>query len=146
MEDDGQSYTVQLSALKKADYVVLNGHPCKVTETGHRGHKIRVVGLDIFTKKRYEEEHNSAQNMQAFHVTRQEYAILSITEDGCVNVLAENFEKPGNLENIKLPEGTLGDEIREWFEKEGRRVRVTLVTALGQTGVVAAKTEGRVFL
>ncbi|CAJ1446329.1 unnamed protein product, partial [Effrenium voratum] len=55
-----QTYQQQAGTIKKGSYVMLKGHPCKIMEVttfspGKHGHaKAHMVGLDIFTGKKYE--------------------------------------------------------------------------------------------
>lgn len=55
--------------LKKNDYVVIKGHPCKISDisfskTGKHGHaKANLTAYDIFTNKKYEDMQPGHQQM-----------------------------------------------------------------------------------
>ena len=75
------SYPAQCSSIRKGGHVVIKEHPCKVVETstsktGKHGHaKVHMVGIDIFTNKKYEEICPSTHNMMVPNVTRTEYPV-----------------------------------------------------------------------
>ena len=76
-----ETYPLEAGQIKKGGYIMIKGHPCKVIETstsktGKHGHaKVHMVGLDIFTNKKYEEISPSTHNMSVPNVTRNEYMV-----------------------------------------------------------------------
>jgi len=136
-----QTFPMQCSALRKNGFVVLKGFPCKVVEmstskTGKHGHaKVHLVGIDIFNGKKYEDICPSTHNMDVPVVTRNEFPLMDISDDGfCTMLLPDG----GTKDDLKLPEGELGEKIKEEFNG-GKELVVTVLGALGQEAIVAIK-------
>lgn len=114
-----ESYPQQCSALRKNGFVLLKDRPCKIVEmstskTGKHGHaKVHLVGIDIFTGKKYEDICPSTHNMMVPNVARKEYALMDITDDGFCSLLDD--DKNETRDDIKLPSGDLGNIIFERF-------------------------------
>jgi len=146
--DSGAASTVpmQCSTLRKGGHVVLKGRPCKVVEmstskTGKHGHaKVNLVGIDIFNGRKYEDMSPSTHNMDVPVVKRKDYELLSIDEEGFVSLLDDTL---GTKEDLKLPEGELGQQIKEAFDKEGESggILVTVVAAMGEEAILAFKNK-----
>merc|ERR1712108_13944 len=135
------SYPAQCSSIKKGGHVVIKGRPCKVVETstsktGKHGHaKVHMVALDIFTGKKMEDISPSTHNMDVPIVKRADYQLIDIMEDGFVSLLLPDGS---TKENLRLPDGELGDKIKADFDAE-KDILVSVLSAMGEEMIVASK-------
>ncbi|XP_064461338.1 eukaryotic translation initiation factor 5A-1-like [Ornithodoros turicata] len=136
------TYPVQCSALRKNGFVMLKGRPCRIVEmstskTGKHGHaKVHLVGLDIFTNKRYEDLCPSTHNIDVPNVGRSDFQLIDISDDGFVTLMNDKGE---TRDDLRVPEGDLGVKIRDEFGKEDINVIVTVLCAVGTESIVACK-------
>lgn len=134
------SFPMQCSALRKNGHVLLKGRPCKVVEmstskTGKHGHaKVHLVGIDIFTGKKYDDISPSTHSVDVPNVYRNEYQLLDI-DDGFLSVMLANGE---TKDDVKLPEGELGEQILDNF-KSGKDLLVAVVSSMGEEHVLSFK-------
>ncbi|RWS08828.1 eukaryotic translation initiation factor 5A-like protein [Dinothrombium tinctorium] len=151
MEDDtdyqgasagaSDTYPVQCSSLRKNGFVMIKNRPCKVIEmstskTGKHGHaKVHLVGLDIFTNKKYEDLCPSTHNIPVPNVTRTDFQLIDISDDGFASLMNDKGE---TRDDLKIPEGEVGQKIREDFAKENT-VIVTVLSAVGEEAIIASK-------
>ena len=112
------TYPAQCSSLRKGGHVLLKGRPCKIVEmstskTGKHGHaKVHLVGIDIFTSKKYEDICPSTHNMSVPHVNRTDFQLVDIEEDEFCSLMDDD----GNMKtDIKLPDNELGKDIKTKF-------------------------------
>jgi len=119
----------------------MKGFPCKIMEmstskTGKHGHaKVHLVGIDIFTQRKYEDLCPSTHNLDVPEVTRTDYQLVDISDDGFVSLMkADGSTK----DDLKVPVGELGDQIKDAFG-EGKDVMVTVQGAMNQEAIIVWK-------
>ncbi|KAL4929449.1 Eukaryotic translation initiation factor eIF-5A [Aspergillus undulatus] len=136
------TYPMQCSALRKNGFVVIKGRPCKIVDmstskTGKHGHaKVHLVALDIFTGKKYEDLSPSTHNMDVPNVSRREYQLLDVSEDGFLSLMDDNG---GTKDDVKVPEGEVGDRINKMFTDEGKDCNVVILTSMGEQACMEVK-------
>ncbi len=134
--DANASFTVptQASALRVGGYIVIHDAPCKIThmssaKTGkHGGAKISIMAIDIFTEKKHETHFMSTENVDVPIVTKQEYQLINIDDEGFMSMLTDNSQV---REDIRLPDGELGQQIQESFD-EGNDLMIATIKAMGK--------------
>ncbi|CAL9198399.1 unnamed protein product [Musa hybrid cultivar] len=140
-----KTYPQQAGTIRKNGYIVIKGRPCKVVEvstskTGKHGHaKCHFVAIDIFNGKKLEDIVPSSHNCDVPHVTRTDYQLIDISEDGFVSLLTEN----GNTkDDLRLPtDESLLTQLKEGFG-EGKDLVVTVMSAMGEEQICALKDIG----
>ncbi|KAI8089266.1 eukaryotic translation initiation factor 5A [Halteromyces radiatus] len=135
-----KTFPMQCSALRKNGHVVIKGRPCKIVEmstskTGKHGHaKVHLVGIDIFTGKKYEDLSPSTHNMDVPNVIRNEYSLINI-DDGYLSLMLTDGS---TKEDVKLPDTDLGVKMQEEFDA-GLDLLVTVVSAMGEEHALTYK-------
>jgi len=142
--DAGASLTfpMQCSSLRKNGFVVIKGRPCKIVDmstskTGKHGHaKVHLVATDIFTSKKYEELCPSTHNMDVPNVSRREYQLLDVTDDGFLSLMTDN----GDLkDDVKVPEGELGARINKMFKEDEKDTNVIILASMKEESCIDVK-------
>lgn len=133
------TYPQQAGTIRKNGFIVIKDRPCKVVDvstskTGKHGHaKCHFVGIDIFTGKKYEDLTPSSHNCDVPNVSRQEYQLIDVNDEGFVTLMDDS----GNTrEDLTLPKGTeesdkLADQIKEFYG-DGKECVVTVLKAMNQ--------------
>ncbi|XP_047488766.1 eukaryotic translation initiation factor 5A-1-like isoform X1 [Penaeus chinensis] len=141
--DSGASnvYPAQCSSLRKNGHVVIKGRACKIVEmstskTGKHGHaKVHLIGIDLFTGKKYEDICPSTHNMDVPVVKRADYQLIDISDDGYLSLMKDTGEL---RDDIRLPDGDLGSDIKNKFENN-EDLLLTVLAAMEEEMVVATK-------
>jgi len=142
--DAGASATfpIQCSALRKNGHVVIKNRPCKIVDmstskTGKHGHaKVHLIAIDIFTGKKLEELCPSTHNMDVPNVTRREMQLLDISDDGFLSLMGEDGD---TKDDVKVPDGEVGDKIEKLFRTDEKDTNVIVLTAMGEETAIDAK-------
>merc|ERR1712230_82501 len=116
------TYPMQCSALRKNGFVVIKGRPCKI--------------VDMFTGKKLEDLSPSTHNMEVPNVVRREYQLLDITDDGFLSLMSDDGT---TKDDVKMPEGEVGDKIEKLFRTEEKDTNVIVLTAMGEELAMDAK-------
>ena len=137
---------MQCSALRKNGHVVIKGRPCKIidmstSKTGKHGHaKVHLVATDIFTGKKLEDLSPSTHNMDVPNVSRKEYQLLDISDDDFLSLMNEEGD---TKDDVRMPEGEIGEKINKLFKIEEKDTNVIILTAMGEEACVEAKEAPR---
>ncbi|KAI9846587.1 MAG: Eukaryotic translation initiation factor 5A [Sclerophora amabilis] len=146
--DAGASLTFpqQCSALRKNGFVVIKSRPCKIVEmttskTGKHGHaKVHLTAIDIFNGKKLEDLCPSTHNMDVPNVTRKEYQLLDISDDGFLNLMSDDGV---TKDDVKIPDGEVGEKLERFFKIEEKDTNVVVLTSMGEEACIDAKEAPR---
>ncbi|USP75609.1 hypothetical protein yc1106_02883 [Curvularia clavata] len=137
-----KTFPMQCSALRKNGFVCIKNRPCKIVDmstskTGKHGHaKVHLVAIDLFTGKKLEELCPSTHNMDVPNVTRREYQLLDVTDDGFLSLMTDDG---ATKDDVKIPDGEVGDKINKLFVEDGKDTNVIVLTAMGEEAAIDAK-------
>jgi translation initiation factor 5A len=125
---------------------MIKGHPCKVVsfstaKTGkHGAAKAMVTGIDIFTSSKYECTFSTSDNVDAPVVTKKEFTLLSIDDEGFMQLMNEMGEIK---EDLKIPEDEwlkdATDKARTILDEASKECLVTIVSAMGQEKLITVR-------
>merc|ERR1712232_1521171 len=137
-----------MGEVRKGTHVMLKGHPCKaieisVSKTGKHGHaKANIVGLDVFTGRKYTELCPTSHNMTCPVMHRSEWMLTDIAMPGGGMTLMG----PGgdNREDLDLPRDSTGNltelsnDLIERFNScpDGKAVYCVILKAMSTEQVI----------
>lgn len=122
---------------------MIKGRPCKIVEmstskTGKHGHaKVHMVGIDVFTSKKYEDICPSTHNMEVPIIKRTDYTLVDISNDDFLSLMDDGGD---TRDDLKRPGGDIGNSLKAAFDK-GDELLCTVLSALGEEAVIAIKTS-----
>lgn len=141
--DSSDVYPCEAGQLKKGDYVCIKGRPTKIVDTStsktgkHGSAKCHIVGVDIFTGKKSEENCPSTHTIMCPRVAKDEYQVADVN-DGMVTCL----DDAGAELEFNLPTGELGEGIAKRFDN-GDNLIVTVVSAMGERHILSVKEDAK---
>jgi len=97
------TYPMQCSALRRNGFVMIKNRPCKIVDmstskTEKHGHaKVHLTGIDVFSGKKYEDICPSTHNMDVPNVSRIEYTVIDINEDGFCTLMSDDGQTREDL-------------------------------------------------
>ncbi|XP_018856524.1 eukaryotic translation initiation factor 5A-like isoform X1 [Juglans regia] len=101
--------------------------------------KCRFVGIDIFNGKKLEDIVPSSHNCDVPHVSRADYQLIDISEDGFVSLLMDNGD---TKDDLRLPtDDNLLGQIKDGFG-EGKDLVLSIMSAMGEEQICALKDIG----
>ena len=131
------SYPLACGSIKKNSFMVFEGRPCKVVgyttaKTGRHGHaKANIIGIDIFTGKKYEANVPTSHNVEVPNIKRTQYTMIDVDADGYITLM----DKQGSTrQDLKLPDDTeddkkLSERIRE-AHNDGKEISLTVLESM----------------
>ena len=149
MNTDGKIIYAPALSVKKDDYLMIKGFPCKITDvaiskTGkHGGCKCHFVGNDIFTNKKYVALHGSGDSLEVPIITKKEYKLCDITKEedknGDTVFECSLMDSNGILTAMTLRDAELASKILEAIEKD--IISVTVLKALNAEQIMSYRIE-----
>ena len=141
---------IQANCLKLGSLVMIKGHPCKVVsfstaKTGkHGAAKAMVTGIDIFTAQKYECTFSTGDMVDAPVVTKTDYTLINIDEDGYMSLMNDRGEIKADL---RFPEDEWLKEVVERakmiFKEDEKDCLVTVVGSMGQEKLITSREINR---
>jgi translation initiation factor 5A len=141
---------------------VLNGRPVKVVEVTHaqpgkHGHskvlltiyfslflssmfiQVHLIGIDIFTGRRYEDVRPSGHVIQVPNIRKKDYLVVNIDDDNYITLL--NEDTCNVRSDMKLKEDSdITRRMLDKFNEGNGQIKVTVLSALGEEQIMSFKT------
>ena len=144
-EGGSHTYPCEAGSLKKGGFVVIDDHPCKITDisfakTGKHGHaKASIVAVDIFTNRKYEDSQPSSHIMKVPNVVKNDYPVISCDKDGFVTYSVDGDYRS----DLQLPGKDEWDWVPKFWEDYNakKNLMVNVVSALGQDNIIGYKED-----
>ena len=130
--------------VRIGDVIMIKDNPCKivdfvVSKTGKHGEaNHNFVGIDIFTKKKYETIIFSSKNVNVPIITKTSAILVQVEEnDGSSPVYLSVLMPNGTIKNDLQVETEMGDQLRE--ESKKKTLSVVIQSAIGKEMILSYK-------
>lgn len=126
---------------------MLKGYPCKVTEYStakpgkHGSAKATVVGIDIFTNKKYEDTGPTASTAYIPNVVKEELEVADIDEDDFVSAILPDGDLKTDLKLPKDDPETYKELKKVWDERGDKTIYFTIQRAVGKEKFISARSK-----
>ncbi|KAL8712689.1 MAG: hypothetical protein Q9220_003221 [cf. Caloplaca sp. 1 TL-2023] len=133
---------IQASQLAKGDFILIDGHPCKITskstsKPGKHGHaKISFEALSLLTAKKHTALHPTHATVASPLVTRREFLLLYFsTADGFLSLW--DSAKGETKDDVRLPaeEGEMRERLAKLYQKGEGEIWVSVLATMGEERV-----------
>jgi translation initiation factor 5A len=138
--ESSRSHRVSSKELRKGGHIVIANHPCRIVnltsvKNGKHGHaKITLVGIDIFSGKKYEDSFPASHTVYTPIVEKKEYDVVDIS-DGFFSLLGDDAKIKAD---VRVPDGNVGTDIQR-LHQEDKAVCVTVLHSMDMEKVVSFK-------
>ena len=145
---------VQPEELKKSGYAMIRDQPCKLIEVNHlpkataNGNKrVQLIGLHIFTGKKYEDTINCSAGFHGIEVpitSKTSYTLLDVdASTGFLSLLTDSNETKEDAALSRAEDGefdSVGVECVQRFD-EGEALKVMVLTIMGKDIVIEVSKD-----
>ncbi|WP_405496291.1 hypothetical protein [Streptomyces sp. NBC_00096] len=119
----------KVSELSKGGYVMLKGRACKIVSVDAADPRVNIVGVDLFSGKKYEEKFAADATVEVPILERTEYILLGISEDRYLRLIADD----GDLnENVRVDDEREAKAVQKLFDENTDGARVTVFSFDGE--------------
>ena len=145
--DESETYPSTAGALKKGMIMLIKDKVCKVelittSKTGKHGHaKANITARDIFTGLKAEDSVPTGHNVTMVNVTKTEYDVTMLEDDGQLTLLAiENEDEDPKIDLAVDVSSDLFKEMKADFDAD-KDIIVSVTKAMGREKVMSYRVE-----
>jgi translation initiation factor 5A len=133
---------IEAGAVRKGGFLMIKGRPTKIVDVSkakvgkHGAAKCHFVGIDIFNQKKYEQICPASAQLAEPIVTRTEYTLVDISDDGFLSMMASDNTM---RDDLRTPEDkALLDKLKSRLD-DGKDTLVTILGACGEEQCIDCK-------
>ena len=141
--DDKDVWPELASDIRKGDFILIDGETCEVYDISHTragrhgGHRFTFTGTDVFTQeKRVLANVHPFENVDEVKVKVEDHWVMEIDDNGQYATILENADYATKMWELPIPDGLLGDDIRQLWNMETVDIGVLVLSANGKEKIV----------